>query len=278
MHKGHNLSKLFKLRKWLTVKETASHLTILLGEDIREADVFRLALDNKLMLSLFLPTTTKAKFAEEIPLPEELDYLRHNYGFGDTIMSVSLDQITVLEGICNFPMIGTERLLVEAEYYRLTTGNAFEINGGFEIYVEQGNKLYVLQQLLSDLEIIEDGEKDQMLRDHAIKNYFNAHHLPSDGILVVRLDALRKLENEIAHSSDSGINSKESTRKSENLLRALTSVAIDAYGYDPNSAKSCVPQDIVNAMSAHGINFDTKTVRNWLKEGADLLPSKTEKD
>ncbi|MDV6340480.1 hypothetical protein R2103_01660 [Nitrosomonas sp. Is24] len=272
------MSKLFKLRKWLTVKETASHLTILLGEDIREADVFRLALDNKLMLSLFLPTTTQAKFAEEIPLPEELDYLRHNYGCGDTIMTVSLDQITVLEGICNFPMIGTERLLVEADYYRLTTGNTFEINGGFEIYVEQDNKLYVLQQFLSDLEMIVDGEKDQMLRDHAIKNYVNAHHLPSDGILVVQLDALRELENEIAYSSESGNNGKESTRKTENLLRALTTLAIDAYGYDPSSERSNAPQDIVNAMTTHGINFDAKTVRSWLKEGTALLPSKRDKN
>lgn len=71
---------------------------------------------------------------------------------------------------------------------------------------------------------------------------------------------------------------QESTRKTENLLRALTAIAIDDYGYDPDSAKSCAPQDIANAISNHGVTFDPKTIRNWLKEGAALLSSNEEKN
>lgn len=71
---------------------------------------------------------------------------------------------------------------------------------------------------------------------------------------------------------------QESTRKTENLLRALTAIAIDAYGYSPVNAKSNVPQDIVNALSNHGVIFDQKTVRNWLKEGVSLLASNSDKE
>ena len=82
-----------------------------------------------------------------------------------------------------------------------------------------------------------------------------------------------------AKSDNKNIQSfKESTRKTENLLSAFTAIAIDAYGYDPRSLKSNAPQDIANAMSNHRVSFDAKTIRNWLKEGAALLPSKREED
>jgi hypothetical protein len=38
-------SKLFKLKKWLTVPEAARHLSTLFEEAVSEADVLRLVLD-----------------------------------------------------------------------------------------------------------------------------------------------------------------------------------------------------------------------------------------
>ncbi len=70
----------------------------------------------------------------------------------------------------------------------------------------------------------------------------------------------------------------ESTRKTENLLRAITAIAIDAYGYDPKSAKSTAPHDITDAISTQGKDFDKKTIRGWLKDGASLLEIEQEKD
>jgi hypothetical protein len=66
----------------------------------------------------------------------------------------------------------------------------------------------------------------------------------------------------------------ESTRKLENLLQALTAVAVDAYGYDSQSAKSTAPQDIADALAKRGKKIDPKTIRTWLKEGNELLPAK----
>lgn len=64
----------------------------------------------------------------------------------------------------------------------------------------------------------------------------------------------------------------ESTRKSENLLQALAAIAMDAYGYDPDSAKSTTPKDIADALARLGQKVDPKTIRGWLKEGSALLP------
>ncbi len=48
------MSKLFNLKEWLTVADAARHLTIVCGEDVTEADVLRLALDERLRLSIRL--------------------------------------------------------------------------------------------------------------------------------------------------------------------------------------------------------------------------------
>ncbi|MDZ4150748.1 hypothetical protein [Methylicorpusculum sp.] len=90
------------------------------------------------------------------------------------------------------------------------------------------------------------------------------------GLCINWHEQYQKLKAEIAANK---ITSKpESTRKSENLLQALTSVAVDAYGYDPQSAKSTAPQDIADALAKRGKKVDPKTIRTWLKEGNELLP------
>lgn len=69
----------------------------------------------------------------------------------------------------------------------------------------------------------------------------------------------------------------ESTRKSNNVLQALTAIAMDAYGYNPKAEKSNAPQDIADALTKLGAVGNPKTIRSWLREGAELLPPKPHK-
>jgi len=50
--RGRGVSKLFKLKEWLTVPDAARHLFLAFGEEVSEADVLRLALDGHLRLSV----------------------------------------------------------------------------------------------------------------------------------------------------------------------------------------------------------------------------------
>jgi hypothetical protein len=70
----------------------------------------------------------------------------------------------------------------------------------------------------------------------------------------------------------------ESARKIDNLLQAITAIAIDSYRYDPKLEKSNVPQQMSDDISKSGKTIDTKTIRGWLKEGLALLPPKPHKD
>ena len=55
------MSKLFKLREWLTIPEAAKRMSISFGEEVTEADVFRLALDGHLRLSVNFVNHAKAR-------------------------------------------------------------------------------------------------------------------------------------------------------------------------------------------------------------------------
>ncbi len=63
-------SKLFRLKKWLTILETANHLSIMFGEEVKEADVLRLVLDGHLKLSVNFVNYAHAKCGEKF-LPFE---------------------------------------------------------------------------------------------------------------------------------------------------------------------------------------------------------------
>lgn len=83
--------------------------------------------------------------------------------------------------------------------------------------------------------------------------------------------AYQKLKAEFDGLTEKSNIKPESTRKTENLLQAFTAIATDAYGYDPEAAKSTAPADIARALQHHGKEIDPKTIRTWLKEGKALL-------
>ncbi len=158
----------------------------------------------------------------------------------------------------------------------LSTAN----ESGHSLSVDKESKLKELEQHLEKRNIdnknieTQADKKDSLailsvLKDEKSEDYHPMRKLPDNSFFVIRTEVLSKFINSV--NMDVAIKKQESTRKTENLLRALTAIAIDDYGYDPRTGKSTAPQDIVDAMNNQGVSFDAKTVRNWLKDGASLL-------
>lgn len=64
-------SRLFKLKEWLTIPEAANHLSIMFGEEVKEADVLRLGLDRHLKLSVNFVNHAHAKRGDKfLPFDE----------------------------------------------------------------------------------------------------------------------------------------------------------------------------------------------------------------
>lgn len=63
------------------------------------------------------------------------------------------------------------------------------------------------------------------------------------------------------------------TKEKETLLKMIAGMAVDAYGYDPSASRSPIPKELADVLAEKGIPLDPDTVRKWLKEAAELLPS-----
>ena len=91
-------SKLVKLKQWLTVSDAAQYLALLCGEDVSEPDIYQLALDGGLQLSVRFVNSVPARPKDPMPKEKNLVWLR---------------------GVYDLSMTGVERLDVERAYQAL---------------------------------------------------------------------------------------------------------------------------------------------------------------
>lgn len=156
------MSKLFKLKEWLTVPDAARHLSIAFGEDVSEADVLRLALDGRLKLSVNFVNHALARCGKIVPIDDaeykEVPSLDGKgtvrlyggvvlYTDGEKTHVVKLEEMVQLAGIYDLPMIGGERLDIEHKYQMLTNGVEVSLVNMDGAFVEGKNG--VVCQLLS---------------------------------------------------------------------------------------------------------------------------------
>lgn len=63
-------------------------------------------------------------------------------------------------------------------------------------------------------------------------------------------------------------------RERETLLKIVIGIAINGYGYTPNSLKSPAPKEIADDLSKLGLNVSDDTVRKYLREAVEtVLPA-----
>ncbi len=185
------MSKLFKLKNWLTIEDTAKHLTSIFDEPIKDYDVLRFALDGHLKFSLNLmnhATARKCRVVsyENVRKVPSLD--------GDCLVALGIyigdgnflereKEIITIEGIMDLMMIGNDRLEIEHEYQQLTSGIELTLvclEGVFIRSIEDGN-IYELQDRFDYN--VNKGRKD-------VNNYYPAGRLPADAAIVVRTSAI----------------------------------------------------------------------------------------
>lgn len=157
------MSKILKLREWLTVEEAARRLSISTREEVSVADMLRLALDGHLTLSVHFVNHARGRPIKIKPLNSEAsdskinehvqDFLRDNPQFqssaegltefhnfvrlyrgdllpdGESVLIYEGDgqHPITLEGVWDLLMLGAETLDVEHAYQLLTDGVPVEL-------------------------------------------------------------------------------------------------------------------------------------------------------
>jgi hypothetical protein len=345
------LKKLFNLKEWLTVPDTAKHLSIVFGENVTESDVLRLALDGRLTLSVnfvnyararkgkiakYTRTDIKAAVASG-NFPKDLKWhawpsgamaaLHPNFPPEETkkpefmLMSLQIgedrfltlsDEVSILTGIWDLPMIGADKLDIEHAYQYLTDGPPITLTNLDGTFVEalDGQLICQLQESFDDNEFqdgstaqleaikrkiqednIDGSLAEKLLNTHKemrkrylekrkanprANDYYPAGGLPKDSVLVVRTDALREFEQSINNES-AKIEKPLTTRERDTLLKLLIGMAIKGYSYDSRASKSNVPKEIQDDLATLGIDVSDDTVRKYLKQAANTVLPTTER-
>ena len=122
----------WKLRAWLTLKEAADYLSSKTGLDVDEGNILRLALDDKLQLSVNLPKPIAA--IQDCEGAELAEHRKNVEGVWELL----------LKGPVRFELENRYRATCELPHVQLDTGqSAFDIDGAF-VTGEEG----VVYQLL----------------------------------------------------------------------------------------------------------------------------------
>lgn len=275
------MSKLFKLKEWLSVSDAAKHLTLSFGEKVSEADVLQLALEGHLKLSIHLVNgayarrcaLVKAEEIEwvEVPLPTAGNhFLKMPVGGsvfqeGDDVFQVT-KTITPLEsGIWDLPMIGGERIDVEHRLQQIVSGlevTAVSLEGIF------------LKSPDGDLYEVQSRHEDDLCRGKKFfdsNNFHPAGSLPDDAFFVVRTAAIRSLEQSVTGSPEN--TEKPLETRERNTLLAIIAVLCKEVGLDPaKHAKTAV--FIQSTAAKMGISIGETTIEGHLKKITDAVATR----
>lgn len=196
-------SKLFDLKEWLTVPETALHLTKMWGEEVNEADLLRLALDGYLKLSIKFKNRVLVGCVEIVPHEFEIlsqaadedafEFLKFKK---ERSLKLCRDR-EYISGIWDLPLIGYERDCVENIYEHLTNGSKRGACDPYTFVEAPDGKLYITDDPYDMFE----GRKRKTLR-YDEKNRFT---LWTYGLIIVRKQALINLNEHLSKNKKSAL-------------------------------------------------------------------------
>lgn len=266
---GKLAKKLTKLMEWLTLADAAKHLSLTFNEEVTEADILRLALDGRLLLSVRMVNAATGRLGKLVPIAEaefievpsldEKRVVRLYKGptlYADGVEShvVELEgEISTLSGVYDLPMIGAERLDVEQRYQKLTGGTAVtqaSLDGAF---VE--GKAGMLCQLHE--------------RSRSASGEYHPTRLPDDHVLVVRVAALLEFEQLVNDDSEKPVSTRE-----RNTLFCIIAALCHAAEVDfekPSKAAGYIQRQ----ADQHGISIGETTIEGYLKRIPEAIRSRT---
>jgi hypothetical protein len=160
------MSKLLKLKKWLTLQEVINHISSSVSETVTEADIYRWALEKHLTLSVNFVNETYAYLGlldtlQSLALTElETEMIEKGYVL-NLLPSMDTTKVRSITGVWDLTLIGSEKVDLGWKYQQLVSDIELTAGGGSEgVYVKKDG---VIAELLTDFDDNEyqEGSKAQ---------------------------------------------------------------------------------------------------------------------
>jgi len=285
------MTKLFKLKEWVTLPDAAKYLSLTLDEVVSQVDLLRLVLDKHLTLSVLFVNSVPARKGKKILLSEVLfkevpsiidqnktikipDSIELLNEYTKDKFHIKLEKdIFLLRGIYDIPLIGNDRVDIERIYYEQLNGTELDYTCLEGAFVECCDVIYQIQERFEDGFIEKMREGQNHSRDD---EYFPADGFPEDAALVIRTNALREFVDSLSEKKPQRPNKTAETVTKTTLLKMIITMAISGYGFDIHDPKSPIPKEISDNAQEIGLSITDDTVRKWLRESAELLDQTSE--
>lgn len=292
------MSKLLKFKRWLTIDEAARRLSIIADEQVTESDIFRLALDHELTLSVYFAKDIYARVANfniEYDGDDERIYLTGDYE----------NKPILLMGEFDVGMLGAGRALIEQAYMESKGIGRCElfpaIGEGIIIHTAEKDAFFELLELELNVKVgrsssFQETEKEDRIGfmahgDNASALISEAHNalrvgidklgpvindglyrfhkkwnLPEFGIFVVRTDELIRFERLLISTDINERPLHNSERKSAGQIIATMAAMA---GLDL-SAPYAADETLRAAAATHGLVLpkSPETVKKFLEYAA----------
>jgi hypothetical protein len=279
------LSKLLKLKEWLTVPDAARHLSILFGEAVLEADVLRLGLDGHLQLSAQFVNHASAQCGKVVPLADVkrrefptldgkgvVQSIDHGIYLGEGRVFSYNPVICSIEGIWDLTMLGAENLDVEHKYQFMTGGPAVELATleGPLVNRPDGSWARIMAHFSKNEHF---NKKNLKSPNSHPDNYYPAGGLPDDAVLVVRTSSLQRLET--LTSEPKATTQRPVARRERTTLLVIMAALAKLARIDvtkPSSAAVAVEGETIRM----GARVAARTIEEHLRRIPEALDNKSE--
>ena len=276
------MSKLYKLKKWVSLSEAANLIAENIKERVEVCDVLQLALNGQVAISALLINAAcgrqcnpvklaDVKFNEVIGLKGEILHLpaEGRLFFQDEQAYLIEKKVQHLEaGIYDLPLTGGERIDVEHRLHQLQSG--------IEVTAVSLEQVFVRNQrgLLFEIQDHYRSEKltpfdESFFSD---ENYHPAGALPEDSEFVLRPETIDEF---LAGFEQTGLHVEKPllTRERNTLLVIIAALCREAKIDYSKPSKAAA--NIKHQLDLMGLSVGETTVEEHLKKIPDALESRT---
>lgn len=283
------MSKLFKLKEWVTIPDAARHLAQIVDEPVSVADVLQMALDGHLKISVYFPNRAKACIGRVIPFKDvprfeqpcidgkgtytyvdgyPLNDLREGVHPEDERPFLHFEhEVVTIEGVWDLAMIGNESIDIEFELQQLIGGPEVTMVNLEGTFLNRKDGTWAaLQERFKDQTITDvDGSKKTIKG-----SYYPAGGLGTDCVRVVRVAEIMALQSRL---SGDILDKPLITRERDTLLSIIAVLCKEArLDYNRSAKTAGLIQSLADGM---GVSIGETTIEGHLKKIPDALRTRT---
>lgn len=279
------VSKLLKLKDWLTIPEAARHLSQIVAEPVSEADVLQMALDGHIKLSVYFPNRAKAQMGRIIPYKDvptreflfqfgegtvlctegfPLNDLKEGEQFAPDAPFVHFDEeVLTIDGVWDLAMLGNERIDIEYDLQTLIDGPEVRMVNIEGTFLNRSDGTWAALQDKFEDRTITNTDGSKMKIDGS---YYPAGGLGLDCVRVVRVSEVLALQSKL---DENRLDKPLSNRERDTLLTIIAVLCKEAGCDYKKHAKTA--GNIHGTAALMNISIGESTIESHLKKIPNAL-------